>query len=63
MLKQDFLAHFEPLVRRFGTRKPPKCPEKECLEKGRFGTKAESKMGQKRVVAKVILDHSRCTNK
>ena len=52
MLKQVFLAHFEPVVTCFGPWK-----SQNALKRGRFGTKSASKMGQKRVFAKVILDH------
>ena len=41
MLKQVFLAHFEPVVARFGPQKIP-----VCLEKGPFW---DEKMGEKRV--------------
>ena len=34
-----------------------------ALKMGRFGTKNGSKMGEKRVFPKVILDHSGCSNK
>ena len=57
MLKQVVLVHFEPVVTRFGLWKNPK-----CLEMGRFGTKNGSKMGQKCVFRKVILDHLGCSN-
>ena len=42
MLKQVFLARFEPVVTHFGQWKIPK-----CLEMGRFGTKNGSKNGSK----------------
>ena len=58
MLKQVFLARFELVVGRFGPWKMPK-----CFKMGRFGTKNESKMGQKHVFPKVILDHFGCSNK
>ena len=58
MLKQMFLAHFEPEITRFGPWKIPK-----CLEKGPFWEQKWVKMGQKRVFPKVILDHWGCTNK
>ena len=61
MLKQVFLAHFEPEVMRFGTWKIPKCLENGLL--CRFKTKNGSKMLQKRVFPKVILDHSGRSNK
>ena len=48
MPKQVFLARFELVVARFG---PPKIPK--CL----FGTKNGSRMGQKCVFPKMILDH------
>ena len=34
-----------------------------ALKMGQFGTKHGSKMGEKRVFPKVILDHSGCSNK
>ena len=52
MLQQVFLGRFEPVVARFGPWKIPK-----CLENGPFGTNNGSKMGQKRVFPKMILDH------
>ena len=58
MLKQLFLPRFEPMVTCFGLGKIP-----NALKMGRFGTKDESKMGQKCVFPKVILDHLGCTNK
>ena len=59
MLKQVFLAHFETVVMCFGPWRIPK-----CLENGLFwGTKNGSKMGQKGVFPKVILDHLGCSNK
>ena len=58
--KQVFLAHFEPVLARFG---PPKIPK--CLENGQFffGSKNGSKMGQKCVFPKIIPDHLGCLNK
>ena len=59
MLKQVFLARFEPVVARFGPWKMLK-----CLENGTFlKTKNGSKMGQKRNFPKMILDHLGCSNK
>ena len=58
MPKQVFLARFELVVARFG---PPKIPK--CLENGLFWTKNGSKMGQKCVFPKMILDHLGCINK
>ena len=52
MLKQVFSAHFEPVATSFGPWK-----SQNALKRGRFGTKSRSKMGQKRVFPKVILDH------
>ena len=49
-LKQVFLDRFELVVAQFG---PPKIPK--CLENG-------SKMGQKHIFPKLILDHLGCTN-
>ena len=58
-LNKCFLARFEPVVTRFGPWKILK-----CLEKGPFwGQKKGSKMGQKRVFLKVIVDHLGCSNK
>ena len=58
MLKQVFLARFEPVVARFGPWKIP-----YCLENGLFWDKNGSKMGQKRIFPKVILDHLGCSDK
>ena len=58
MLNPVFLANFEPLGMLFGGWKIPK-----RLEKGPFGTKNGSKMGQKWVFPKVIMDHLGCSNK
>ena len=58
MLKQVFLARFEPVVARFGPRK-----SQNALKMGRFKSKNGSKMGQNRVFPKVILDHLGCSNK
>ena len=58
MLKQVFLARFEPLATGFGTMKIPK-----CLENGPFWDQNGSKMGQKCAFPKVILDHLGCSNK
>ena len=52
MLKQVFFGRFEPVVARFGPWKIPK-----SLENGPFWDHNGSKMGQKRVFPKVILDH------
>ena len=57
MLKQVFLDRFELVVAHFG---PPKIPK--CLEIGLFWTKNGSKMGQKRIFPKIVLDHLGCTN-
>ena len=59
MLKQVFLGRFEPVVARF-------CQQKtqHALKFGRFlGTKNGSKMGQKHMFPKEIVDHSRCSDK
>ena len=58
MLKEVFLGRFEPVVARLGPWKP-----QNALKMGRFKTKNGSKMGQKRIFAKVILDHLECSNK
>ena len=47
MLKQVFLAHFEPVVTRFGPWKIPK-----CLEKGPLRVHKWVKMGQNRIFRK-----------
>ena len=52
MLKQVFSGRFEPMVARFGPWKIP-----NALKMGRFGTNNGSKMGQKCVFTKIILDH------
>ena len=51
MRKQVFLACFELMVARFGPRRVPK-----CLENGLFWDKIGSKMGQKCVFPKMILE-------
>ena len=58
MLKQVFLARFEPVVTRFG---PCKIPQ--CLANGPFWNRKWVKMGQKRNFPKVHVDHLGCTNK
>ena len=58
MIKQVFLARFEPVVTRFGPWK-----SQNALKMGRFKTKNGLKMGQKRVFPKVILDHLVCPDK
>ena len=58
MLKQVFLARFEPIGTGFGPWKLP-----IYLEKGPFWEKNGWKMGQKCVYPKVTLDHWGCTNK
>ena len=58
MLKQVFLARFEPVVARFGPRK-----SQNALKMGHFGTKSGSKMGQKGLYSKVIVAHLGCPNK
>ena len=64
MLKQVVLTHFEPVVPRFSPWKIPKCLELfKNHNMGRFGTKNGSKMGQKCVFPKVILDHLGCSSK
>ena len=55
MLKQVFLARFELWGRVLGHGQ-----SQNALKIGRFGTKNGSKMGQKRVVPKVMLDHLGC---
>ena len=56
-LKQVFFDRFEVMVAHFGPSKIPK-----CLEKGFFGTKNGSKMGQKCILPNLILDHLGCTD-
>ena len=56
--KQVSLAHFELVVARLG---PPKVPK--CLENGVFWDKNGSRIGQKSVFPKMILDHLGCLNK
>ena len=58
MLKQVFLARFEPMVTRFGPRKT-----ENAFKMGRFGSKIGSKMGQKSLFPKVIVDHLACSTK
>ena len=58
MLKQVFLARFEPVVTHFGPWKV-----QNALKMGSFGTKDGSKMGQKHIVPKVTLDHLGCAIK
>ena len=60
MLKQVSLVRFEPVLARFG---PWKIPNLNALKMGRFGTNNASKMGQKHVFPKMILDHLGCSNK
>ena len=61
MLKQVFLAHFEPGVA--WRRVLAHGKSQNALKMGHFGTKNGSKMGQKRVFLKVIPDHLGCSNK
>ena len=56
-IEQVILGRFEPVVTRFGPWKIPKCLELE-LKMGRFETNNGSKMGQKRIFPKVIMDRS-----
>ena len=56
-LKQVILDRFELVVAHFG---PPKIPK--CLENGLFRDQNGSKMGQKRIFPKIILDHLGCSN-
>ena len=58
MFREVFLGRFEPWWCVMGHGK-----SQNALKMGRFGTKNGSKMGQKRVFPKVILDHSGCSNK
>ena len=58
MLKPVFLANFEIMVTPLGPSKIPK-----CLENGPLWDRNGSKIGQKRVCPKVILDQLRCSNK
>ena len=58
MHKQVLLARLEPVVTHYGPSKLPK-----CLENGPFSDQNESKMRQKCVFPKCIVDHWGCTNK
>ena len=58
MLKQVFLAHFEPVVMCFGPSKIPK-----CLESGPFWDQKWVKNGSKTHFSKVILHHLGCSDK
>ena len=58
MLKEVFSAHFDPVQTPSGPWKIPK-----CLKNGSCWTKKGSKMGQKRIFPKVIMDHLGCSNK
>ena len=62
MLKQVLLAHFEPMVACFAPWKIPKCLEHGKLWDQKWPKKG-SKMDKERVVPRVILDHSGCSNK
>ena len=57
MPKQVFVARLELIVACCG---PPKIPK--CLENGMFRVKDGSKIGQKWVFPKIILDHLGCLN-
>ena len=58
MLKQVFLARFEPMVTCFGPWKIPK-----CLEKGPFWGQERVKNGSKTRFSKIIVDDFGCSNK
>ena len=58
MLKQMFLAHFEPVVTHFEPLK-----SQNALKSGSLGSKNGCKMGQKRIFPKGIVDHWGYTNK
>ena len=58
MMNQVFLARYEPELTRFAAWKNAK-----CLEDGPFWDQKGSKMGQKRIFPKGILDHFGCSNK
>ena len=58
MLNQVFLAHFEPVVMRFGPWKIPK-----CLENGLFWDQKPVKNGSKMCFSKSDADHWGCSNK
>ena len=58
MLKQVFLAHFEPVVTCFG-----RCKIPECMENGPFRDQNRSKKGQERVFSKLVFNFLGCTNK
>ena len=57
-LNKCFLARFEPAVNVLTHGK-----SQNALKRGRFGAKKGSKMGQKRVFPRVIVDHLGCLNK
>ena len=58
MVKQVFLAKFEPVVTRFGHGN-----SQNALKLHPLSTKNGSKLGQKRVFPKMILNHLGCSNK
>ena len=58
MLKQVFLAHFEPVVTHFGPWNIPK-----SLENGSFWDQEWVKNGSKTCFSKVIVDHLGCSDK
>ena len=62
MLKPLILGRFEPVVARYGPWKIPKCLENGPFQDQKW-VKNGSKMGQKHIFPKVILDHSGCSNK
>ena len=59
MLKQVFLDRFELVVANFLVFRE----SQNALKMGCFGTKNESKMGQKRIFPNLILYHLGCTNR
>ena len=58
MLKQVFVAHFEPVVMCSGPWKIPK-----CLENGPFWDQEWVKNGSETHFSKVILNFFRCSDK
>ena len=58
MLKQVFLAGFEPVMTRFGPRKIPK-----CLENGPFWDQKWAKNGSKTHFSKSVPDYLGCLNR
>ena len=64
-VRLDFTVSKSPLVPFNSTICPRNGPNRcqNALKMGHFGTKKESRMGQKHVFPKVIPDHLGCSNK